>query len=1243
MENNYSVATPTRSISNIGSLSVGFLLGIFALFANPAFLRAQTVGGYSFTNTIGSYSEITPDSVVSFVNADDTNWNNILLGFNFRYAGNFFDRICINNNGIVVLGGTSSWGYLAIGGGAGSSGNVFISTPPTGQGNVISAAANDLLGQTGYDVGFTRAGNAGSKVFTVQYRNIRRYGARGIGDQFNFQIRLFETTNVVEIVYGAFTTASTPDVTLTQVGIRSEQDVLTVGGNWASPSRSNATTSTLGLSGTDIPSNGQTFRFAPVPPAPNDLSLINIIAPRPDQTTCLLSNQETVRVVLRNFGTATQTSSPISYRLNGGPVVTRVVTFRGAGLAPGAFDTVAFTGAQGANLSTIGTYRFQAFTQLGTELAPNRVNDTVSNYSINLTGPVTPPTTIFGTLSELTSASPRWNVGQGVLPFGTSSLWETAFPYPSESYAIRFYGREQANRSYKEWLLSPNYTVGTGTFLIFKASITLAAFGSAAGARMGDDSLKVRISTDCGSNWRTIRTFSQADVTAGTLDNVLREFRLPIGTFGTSVRVAFFGTNNNTVADSTYRFHLDDVEFKDVLPNDLGVLSFLSPISGQPGCLLSASENVRVVIRNFGSAPQTQARVKYLVKGQPATLKTQTFNLSPTLPPGGIDTVTFSGANGVNLATAGKYVLVAYTEINGESVLSNKNDTAVNDTVRSSAPFSLPARTVISYITGLNSGWTRGVGPDRPTGTISSWGASNTSFPAPVVNTETVSITASTSTPSQREWYYSPTFQVSPATVLVFKMAVFTAGSMDPSFYAMEDDAMIIRTSTDCGATWQVLRTFTSADLRNGTVANVLREFSLPLSNTTQRMTVGFYFDNNGSLATTGYRIMLDDIVLRDANPNDVGLTLVLTPNALTSQFGCAPTTPVRPVVVVRNYGTAPQNSVTVGYTLNNGVAVRETISLNPPLAATRIDTIQFANGIVFGAASNNTLKFFTALPGDTSYRNDTIRNVKTIFLPDTSLRYANTMDGQGTGRFLPRLWKGRVAQFEDFTLNGGRGSAGTASISARFKNTLPYSWVSAPIFNMPASGNAYMRFDFRIVELGRGTATILTRTDSILVETSTDCGQTFQVLDNINSRNHRSVNNFIPRSYNMTPYLGQKLIVRISGYISRTDVQGCAVDIDNFRMVDSLLTGTKALVAGKSFGVYPNPANDRVTIARNGLATTGKADVELRNAVGQVILTQVITATESTISLSGLPTGVYMIVLKESDGSIARQRFVKE
>ncbi|MBK0404380.1 T9SS type A sorting domain-containing protein [Adhaeribacter sp. BT258] len=100
----------------------------------------------------------------------------------------------------------------------------------------------------------------------------------------------------------------------------------------------------------------------------NDVAVTNISGP---VSGCNLTTAEAITITLRNFGSATQTSIPVNYKVNGTTIGTG--TWTGT-LAPNATATYLFT--QTANLATSGAYVITAQATLATDANP--ANDTLS-------------------------------------------------------------------------------------------------------------------------------------------------------------------------------------------------------------------------------------------------------------------------------------------------------------------------------------------------------------------------------------------------------------------------------------------------------------------------------------------------------------------------------------------------------------------------------------------------------------------------------------------------------------------------------------------------------------------------------------------------------------------------------------------------------------------------------------------------------------------------------------------------
>ncbi len=220
----------------------------------------ELVSGYTFNSTAGTYTAISGGTVHGTTANDDNLFSNINIGFTFTLDTLSSAVVGICTNGYVVLNLTTGTlcdtTFTPINGGT----NNFL----------MSGLGRDLESRSDGVLRSQTIGTAPNRVFVVQWTNYQRYTAPAAnnGDNFNFQVRLYETTNVVQFVYGAFTVnlANTA-----QVGLRgvSNADFFnrTTTTNWAASTAGTLNTATMTYNTTGvIPANGLTYTFTPPPP-----------------------------------------------------------------------------------------------------------------------------------------------------------------------------------------------------------------------------------------------------------------------------------------------------------------------------------------------------------------------------------------------------------------------------------------------------------------------------------------------------------------------------------------------------------------------------------------------------------------------------------------------------------------------------------------------------------------------------------------------------------------------------------------------------------------------------------------------------------------------------------------------------------------------------------------------------------------------------------------------------------------
>lgn len=243
-------------------------------------LHAQ-INTYTFTQTTGTYSEITGGTVVATATGttgaaslDDVVYNlpTGTIPFNFSYNGSAYTGCNISTNGFITFGTTApaasgtTTGYTPLSATTAYAGAVS----PAGR-NLNAYFFTGVPAQTG-QIRWQTLGTSPNRVFVIQWKNFKTFNTSGttFGPVMNFQIRLNEGTNAINFVYnfsGAFTS------TTVQVGLRgatngfptniNNRSVVAASNTWLSSVAGTANTSTCEFTAAVLPPSGLTYTFAP--------------------------------------------------------------------------------------------------------------------------------------------------------------------------------------------------------------------------------------------------------------------------------------------------------------------------------------------------------------------------------------------------------------------------------------------------------------------------------------------------------------------------------------------------------------------------------------------------------------------------------------------------------------------------------------------------------------------------------------------------------------------------------------------------------------------------------------------------------------------------------------------------------------------------------------------------------------------------------------------------------------------
>ena len=630
------------------------------------------VNNYIFTsNPAGAYAPIA-GTALGTTNNNDESFNAIPLGFNFVFNGTTYNTVSVNSNGFIAMGNSVTSSYKPIRAGSTN--------------NIISAFGLDLRASLliGSELSYATSGVSPNSIFTVQWRS---YYSGSLNDNYSFQIKLYETSNKIEIVYGSF--ANSSGQKWAQVGIRGNNSgdyqnrSITQGDTWltSAPGISNGDSCLLyGYSG-HIPPSGLTFSWS----LPNlDLGVTAFMEPM----GCYGANQ-TVRVRTANFGTSTIDFSvnPVTVSANAtgpNPQTFTPITVNTGTLASGATEDFTFTTTY--DMSVAGTYTFQAIAKLtGDQFSSNDTLVTTRNVTFTNPSALPQAANFTGyTGANLTAIHPQWTEASGVSPTGTTSQW-----IASNASQQTFYGANGVTakvglfgNTNRAWILSPKFTATSYTKFSFKMSVT--TYNGTSFSYMGsDDSLNVMISTNCGATWSRIYTANYDSL----LTESFRTSTFDLSSYaGQNIIVGFYATDGNIDDPELYDFHLDDINIYNELLNDVGVSVLLSPMDG-----LCANTNniVKVVVTNYGSNSQTNIPVVVDITGPGSAVLYDTVRV--VLQSLQKDTLSFPVS--FTPTSGGTYNFRAYTTLAGDNIINN--DTLIAQRVFNSVTSPIVSDTTI--------------------------------------------------------------------------------------------------------------------------------------------------------------------------------------------------------------------------------------------------------------------------------------------------------------------------------------------------------------------------------------------------------------------------------------------------------------------------------------------------------------------------------------------------------------------
>jgi hypothetical protein len=202
------------------SKTIALVFSAAALLACSANLYATSnAADYTFsTTTTASLTDMSAGTTLLIgPDQDDvatTSLSNI--GFDFYFKATRYTNFTVNSNGTLVLGGLA---------GAGSP----YQTLGTAGVSVVTAFASNQRTSTSGKVHYKTIGTAPNRVLVVEWLNMQSRPAAGGTPDLTYQVRLNETTGVIEFVYGSMAVSSGNQI-FAQMGFSWSNGSSTIGG-----------------------------------------------------------------------------------------------------------------------------------------------------------------------------------------------------------------------------------------------------------------------------------------------------------------------------------------------------------------------------------------------------------------------------------------------------------------------------------------------------------------------------------------------------------------------------------------------------------------------------------------------------------------------------------------------------------------------------------------------------------------------------------------------------------------------------------------------------------------------------------------------------------------------------------------------------------------------------------------------------------------------------------------------------
>ena len=1072
------------------------------------------------TTAAGTYFT---DSTVTAGSTTVTTGIGLPIGFTFAYNGNNFDVFGVNADGWIAFGQSAlAPSSVNMNTSSATAPISATSTAPAALQNRVCAFGRGISAQPIARLRYKTMGTAPNRTLVVEWRNYKRSGGGANTDTLNFQIRLTETSNTVEFIYGKMKISSANGTTV-QVGLRGQANTdfnnRTTTTNWAATTAGGANNSTCTISTTNYPASGLSFIWKP--PLADDAGVTMINSP----AAIISSGLQKIAVTIKDFGTDSLKNVTIKWSINGmlqSPYTWSGAIAHGATSGPDTIGTYTFNS---------GYYTIKAWTynpNLGADL--NNANDTT--------------TKIVYIQAYATIPFNEGNDSTWVSKLNTRDV-PTVYWVNTPATGNNSWRRDDDGTAAAWTTTSGNYTpaganntIHSARFHSYDATAALTGTMDAylnftpVGTKIlkfwyinpsGTDSLALYISNDGGSTFTYLTKYTTA--AAWT------QYTYTLGTSISATTVLRFKATSDYGNDD---IGIDGVQVYLQPANDMEAYAWVTPVSG---CGLTNTATVTVKVINKGTNSQSNIPVKYSINGGSTFAGTE--YISGPVNPG--DTATYAFTGTANFTNPGTYHCLFVVKLTSDQ--NHSNDT-IFTTVTSvgtiqTFPFTENFNNggsnyfLLSAAANASANYLDTLGVNNTGCAFFTGFSSNTGW----TGTGTISAAAAYGT------YTSHLSTLMPCSVNATGLSALRMSfDLKQMYYTQKTYTWMVLvangtdTLTDINGVKYYNPVTTNAD------PFTTRTFDLTsLAGTSFTLEFASACKYNAAAGAPGNNNYIDNVMFWVPVLNDAGVTAVSSP--VSSPCGNANDSLI---VTVKNFGLDTLNNipVTVNVTTQSGTHVLFNNTLVGPLAPNATASLVVGHGSTVSAGTYN-IAAYTHLTGDTVFTNDTTHYTFEIY-PALTIPYLENFEtttplaNWSVTNFLSGNGHGNNSHVMYATLSG------TATTATAKMNKQKIG---------PVTNHSYLTFDYRIVNSPNGTAGVTLTTDSVFILLSGDCGATYDTIHIIDAGNHVSSTTMKHVAIPIATYIGDNVI---PGFFVKRASAGVGttyfVDIDNVAFSDAAI-----------------------------------------------------------------------------------------